>query len=276
MAIQADSHVHSHHSGDSDAPMRAQIEAALSAGLSRLCFTEHYDPVFPYENIPELSPGTFDLNYDAYRAEFLSLRDEYCGRIELRFGVELGLQPQIGSKLQEYVLSHPDYDFIIGSVHVLDGRDPYYPEVFEGRTDPEVFRSYFEETLACVKAFQNYQAAGHLDYIVRYGQAGRDALYRPADYLDVVDEILRLLVEHGIALEVNTAPLAKGCRECNPASVIVRRYKELGGELVTIGSDAHVPEKIAQHFKTAEQMLLSCGFTHYCVFENKKPLLLPL
>ena len=276
MPIKADCHIHSHHSGDSHAPMRAQIESALSAGLSALCFTEHYDPVFPYENIPELAPGTFDLDLAAYRDEFLSLQEEYRGRIRLHFGVELGLQPHIAKELECWTAAAPDLEFIIGSVHVLDGRDPYYPEVFAGRTDQEVFRSYFEEVLACVKAFHSFHSMGHLDYIVRYGQSGRDALYRPADYLDVADEILKILIDHGIALEVNTAPLSKGCRECNPASLIVRRYKELGGERITVRSDAHAPEKIAQYFKTAEQMLLSCGFRYYCVFDHKEPSMLPL
>ena len=252
--------------------MRTQIEAALAAGLTELCFTDHYDPCFPYETNPELVPGTFELELSSYREEFLSLRDEFSGRIRLHYGVELGLIPGIADQLNAYVDAHPEFEFIIGSVHVMDGLDPYYPAAFAGRSEEQVYRRYFEIILQCVREFSRFQTMGHLDYIVRYGP-NQDREYSYAKYRDVIDPILAELVRNGIALELNTAPLKKGCRECNPASDILIRYRELGGEHITVGSDAHVPENVAGNFAVAEDVLRRCGYQYYTVFENKRPML---
>lgn len=275
MAIIADSHLHSHHSGDSDTPMQLQIEAGLRNGLTSMCFTEHFDMGFPYENVPDLEPGCFELDLDSYHSEFLSIQEQYAGRMDLGWGIELGIQAFLGKQLQQYVDAHPGFDMIIGSTHVCKHMDPYYPALFEGRTQQEVFRSYFEESLENIRAFHDFDTYGHLDYIVRYGP-GADSSYEYAQYADIIDPILEELIRNGIALEVNTAPLGKGCRHFNPTPAILVRYREMGGDRITIGSDAHVPEKIAQHFAEAEQILRDLGFRYYTVFRERKPHMLKL
>ena len=106
MSVIADYHLHTDHSGDSTASMESQILAGIRKELKIMCFTDHYDPDFPYENIPDVSPGTFELDYGPYREEYLEMRDKYKDRIELRFGIELGLQPHLGDFLRSYFASH--------------------------------------------------------------------------------------------------------------------------------------------------------------------------
>ena len=106
MSIIADYHLHTDHSGDSTAPMETQIRAGLARGLRYMCFTDHYDPEFPYENIPDVAFGTFDLDYSSYREEFLRMKDRYGDLIDLRFGVEIGLQPHLGDYLRSYFSFH--------------------------------------------------------------------------------------------------------------------------------------------------------------------------
>ncbi len=275
MIIIADYHLHTEHSGDSTAPMETQILAGLERGLKYMCFTDHYDCDFPYDNVPDVAPGTFELDCDSYRADFLSLRDKYAGRIELHYGIELGLQPHLGNRLHTYLAEHPDFDFVIGSTHLCGGMDPYYPSFLTSLTEKEALRLFFRDTLANIRAFSDFDTLGHLDYVSRY-LPHSDQFYSYGAFADQIDPILRELITRGIALEVNTSPLTKGLRYFNPLPEILVRYRELGGELITIGSDAHVPERIAGRFEETAQILRSIGFTHYAVYNERKPRMLPL
>ena len=275
MSVLADYHLHTDHSGDSEAPMETQILAGIEKGLKIMCFTDHYDPGFPYENVPDVSPGTFELDYAPYREEYLRLRDKYRDRIELRFGIEIGLQPHLGDFLTSYFASHPDFDFVIGSNHLCGGTDPYYPDFLKSRTQEEALALYLEDTLLNIRAFPDIDSCGHLDYVARY-LPDREKFYTYKAFAGLIDPILSELVTRDIALEVNTAPLTKGMQYFNPLPDILARYREMGGELITIGSDAHVPERIAGRFADTAQILKSLGFDHYTVYRERKPLMLPL
>ena len=145
MPIQADYHLHSSFSGDSTAPMEEMIRKGISLGLQSMCFTEHMDMDYVYDK-PE-DEGIFELNTDSYLYELATLKARYSGKIRVLFGVELGLQPHLKRELALYARSFP-FDFIIGSSHLCNRRDPYYPAFYEGRSDTEAYREFFEATLA--------------------------------------------------------------------------------------------------------------------------------
>ena len=274
MSITADYHLHSEHSGDSTAPMETQILSGIENGLKVMCFTDHYDPEFPYDNNPDVAPGTFELDYDLYKKDFLKMKDKYEGQIDLRFGVELGLQPHLGSFLQSYAQEH-DFDFIIGSNHLCAGFDPYYPDFLFDRTQEEALEQYLEDTLANIRVFPDIDSCGHLDYVARY-LPDRERIYNYGSFSDLIDPILRELITRGIALEINTAPLTKGMPYFNPLPDILARYREMGGDLITVGSDAHVPERIAGRFEETAGILRSLGFRYYAIYKERKPQMLPL
>lgn len=265
MPVTADFHLHSSHSGDSDAPMQDMILKGIERGLTHICFTEHMDYDFPVcDECPE---GTFILNTDSYLYDLIRHRERYEKQIAIRFGVELGLQPHLFGKNAQLVRNY-DWDFIIGSSHVVNGRDPYYPAFYEGRSEESAYREYFESILANLKKFTNFDVYGHLDYVVRYGP-NKAANYSYAKYADVIDEILRTLIENEKGIELNTGGFAKGSAEPNPCSDIIRRYRELGGEIITVGSDAHTPSAVASNLDKATEILLACGFKYYTVFEHR-------
>ena len=274
MGITADYHLHSEHSGDSTAPMETQILSGIEKGLKVMCFSDHYDPEFPYDNNPDVAPGTFELDYDLYKKDFLKMKDKYEGQIDLRFGVELGLQPHLGSFLQSYAREH-DFDFIIGSNHLCAGFDPYYPDFLFDRTQEEALEQYLEDTLANIRVFPDIDSCGHLDYVARY-LPDRERIYNYGSFSDLIDPILRELITRGIALEINTAPLTKGMPYFNPLPDILARYREMGGDLITVGSDAHVPERIAGRFEETAGILRSLGFRYYAIYKERKPQMLPL
>ena len=267
MAVLSDYHLHSSHSGDSETPMEEMVERGIALGLKHMCFTEHMDMDFVYTKPEET--GMFELNTDSYLFDLIKYKEKYADKTELCFGVEIGVQPHISKELAKYVREY-DFDFIIASSHICNRKDPYYPYFFEGRSEEEAYGEYFASVLDNLRKFSNFDVYGHLDYVVRYGP-GKDAQYSYEKYRDVLDDILVWLVEHGKGIEVNTGGIGYGLKELNPCTDIIRRYRELGGEIITVGSDAHTPERIAEGFGRAEEILKTCGFKYYTVFSKRSP-----
>ncbi len=262
-----DFHLHTEFSGDSDTPAVSQIEKAIAMGMSRICITDHHD-------MDIVSPCDFNLNLPVYFPAMEELRARYQDKIQLEIGIELGLQNHIASRLSETAGQYP-FDYIIGSCHFIDGFDPYFPEFFHGKTETQAYRRFFEVTLSRVRTLDCFDSLGHLDYVVRYGPAkNRD--YRYGDYRDLIDAILEALIKKGKALECNTGGLHYGLGHPNPCEEILCRYRSLGGELLTIGSDAHVPDKVGFGFEHTRRLLKECGFSCYTVYHQRKPEFLPL
>ena len=263
MSITCDFHMHSSFSGDSDTPMEDMIKAAIARGLTEICFTEHLDLDYPADC------GDFSLNLEQYAARLFRLREQYESSISIRFGMEMGMQPHLGPRYASIVQSQP-FDFLIASQHLLEGYDPYFRDFWETREEKASYRRYFESILENLKIMQDYDTLGHLDYIVRYGPT-KNQFYCYGDYAEEIDEILRYLISEGKCLEVNTAGLKYGLRHPNPEESVLRRYRELGGERITIGSDGHKPEHIAYDFKKAEELLKELGFHYYTIFRQRRP-----
>lgn len=265
MPITADYHLHSSHSGDSNEPMENMIRAAIDKGLSHICFTEHMDMDYPATE--ETPKDYFTLNTDSYLYDLALCKEKYADRLKILFGVELGLQPHLQKELALYAHSH-EFDFIIGSVHIVNGKDPYYPEYFAGRSEEEAYREYFQSVIDNIKKFQNFDVCGHLDYVVRYG-LNQDKNYSYEKYKDLFDKMLEFILEKEKGIELNTGSLRKGMKEASPHSGVLKRYKELGGEIITIGSDAHSAKDVAADFDRAAEILKDCGFKYYCVYEKR-------
>ncbi|MCD7738265.1 MAG: histidinol-phosphatase HisJ family protein [Lachnospiraceae bacterium] len=272
MPCLIDSHLHTSFSGDSDAPMEEVILSAIQRGLRGLCFTEHLD--WDYPVCEECPPGTFDLDFDAYYRQFALLQEKYADRIHLRFGIELGLQPHLSARHCDLLKNWP-FDFVIGSTHVVHGRDPYYPAFYEGREEADCYLEYFQCVLENMETFVQYDSLGHLDYVVRYGP-NKDLYYTFQKYQDVLDPILKKLAITGKALECNTGAIRYGLRELNPSLLILKRYRQLGGEFITIGSDAHTPDRLGDGFDRACEVLKAAGFSYYTIYEKRKPRFLKL
>lgn len=257
--ITADFHVHSAFSSDSEELTEVQVNAAIDMGLNMLCITEHMDMDYP--------TGEFLLDTAAYKKELFRLKEKYADRIEILYGVELGLMDYLAPRLYEYTKDE-NFDFIIGSSHLVDKIDPYYPGYFDKLGDKEGIRRYLQSILDNISAFDDFDVYGHLDYVVRYSN---EKTYRPSDYSDLTEEILKKLIAMGKGIELNTAGLKYGLGWAHPHPELLRRYRELGGEIITVGSDGHKAEHIAYDFKAAAEILKAAGFEYYTVFKARKP-----
>lgn len=271
--IQADMHMHTWFSTDSEACPCDMADEAVRKGLKTICFTDHFDK----DDLEWGEEGIFDV--DAYFVEMQKLQEEYAGKLNIRIGIELGLRTYLKDYYEELTKKYP-FDFAIGSVHNVPYKkdaegnilytDPAAEKLFTDRTDKEAYRLMMETTLENVRTSDCFQTLGHLDYIVRYGKS-REKEYSYTDYADIIDEILKLLIEKEKGLEVNSAGLKYGLPFAHPHPDVLKRYRELGGEIITIGADAHKPEHIAYDFAKAEEILKSCGFKYYTEFFEQKP-----
>lgn len=271
--IQADMHMHTWFSTDSKACPCDMADEAVRKGLKTICFTDHFDK----DDLEWGEEGIFDV--DAYFVKMQKLQEEYAGKLNIRIGIELGLRTYLKDYYEELTKKYP-FDFVIGSVHNVPYKkdaegnilytDPAAEKLFTDRTDKEAYRLMMETTLENVRTLDCFQTLGHLDYVVRYGKS-REKEYSYTDYEDIIDEILKLLIEKEKGLEVNSAGLKYGLPFAHPHPDVLKRYRELGGEIITIGADAHKPEHIAYDFAKAEEILKSCGFKYYTEFFEQKP-----
>ena len=285
--IIADTHTHSYFSSDSKAPLREMLEGAADKGLSVYCVTEHMDymhHIYDQRTDPDFEmkgrskeeiESSFNCDTDAFFKELSDLKTAFEGRLDVRFGMELGLQPELAGHYLEYSKKYP-FDYLIGSCHEADGLDPYYSLFFKGRTDIQAARAYFEKTLECaIACVDSYDSIGHVDYGIRY-QIGPDYVFRYEDYADIFDALFDFLIKKDKALEFNSKCFKYFNEKDLPMEQVFRRYKEAGGELITIGSDAHRVSDIAGNFDKTCDLLKRIGFKSYAVYRERKPGLIPL
>lgn len=262
--MKTDVHMHTSFSYDSEAAPEEMVQGAIEKGLEVICFTDHYDKDYNYEG----RECIFDL--DKYFKTMKDLQDRYKDRLDIRIGVELGLMPHLGPEFYEITSRYP-FDFVIGSVHVVQGMDPAMGTIFEKCRDEEVYRMTFRETLKDIQNIKDFDVLGHVDYVVRYSKGDIEE-YSYRKYADEIDAVMKELIIRGKGIEVNMAGLKYGLPFAHPHPDILKRYRELGGEIVTVGADGHKPEHIAYHFHLADDLLKSCGFKYYTEFKGRKPI----
>lgn len=255
-----DFHIHSRVSFDGHDTGAQLAQAALKAGLKEICFTDHRDYL---RGQPE-QPMVFDL--EAYNAEYDSL---YLPGLTIRRGVEYGLYPDNQARMKED-LGQRSYDFVLGSIHFVDDKDVYFGEYWQGKTILQAQRRYFETMLECVRVHQDYDVLAHMTYLHKGSGSPVKTPLPYEDHREIIDEILRILAAKGKGLELNTSGVDR-CGGFLPTPEYFRRFKELGGEIVTIGSDAHRSDRVGQHSRAGCQVLGDI-FGYVCTFEGRKPI----
>ena len=258
----ADFHIHTCFSGDSEANVDAVIQSAISKGMKHMAITDHND--FQFEN------GLFELDTEKYFEYMTKKKHEYKDQIKLSVGIECGLEPKYADRINKLLDSY-DFDFVIGSSHVINGRDPYYKEYFENRPVHDAMVEYLESIIENITVFDNFDVYGHLDYMMRYAPVSpEEKRYDYDEYAELFDKILTTLILKGKGIEINTSPLRSGLADTNPNIQVIKRYKELGGNIITIGSDAHKPEDVGANFNDVVNILKETCFSHFNIFSGRK------
>lgn len=254
-----DYHMHTRFSGDSEADPREHVKQAIALGLDEICFTDHRDFEYPID--------VFELDVDTYYQTIMTLKEEFKDQIIIKWGIEMGLDMNHQDKINELINQYP-FDFVIGSIHVINHTEFYYGEFFTGLSKEEAHRYFFEETLRCVQNFDCFNVLGHLDYIMRYGPY-EDRMVEHTKYQDIIDEIFKTLIAKGKGIEINTSGYALNGNCGFPNFEQVKRYYDLGGRIITIGTDSHTSDRVGQHVNDVKEKLEQMGFEDVSTFSQR-------
>lgn len=261
-----DYHIHTDCSFDCSTSAHDQYCAAMKLGLKEICFTDHVD----FDN-----PNALNR---ANPADLARLRREAAqfdrpGDAPIvRYGTEVGLSGEISSKLAWDYIKDAGLDYIIGSIHIVDGIDTFYPEYYHGKSMQKAYEDYIAAILKCIKRCDYFSALGHYDFVAKYAPyENRRMSYSIAP--EAFDEIFKLIISSGKCIEINTS----AWRDDAAWGIdILKRYVQLGGQYVMFGSDAHKSGNIARRFSEALEMAMAAGIKYTAVFSALKPRLIPL
>lgn len=257
----SDYHLHTHFSADSQELMKNHIAVAEAKGIQEICFTDHFE----YE-LPDWGPE-WACDVDGIFAEIDALPSS---PVRIKKGVEMGLRLGDDS-VQKTVdaLSSHDFDFVIASIHFIDGKDVYYPSFFEGKTKSEAFATYLENILGALQQTDYYSTVGHIDFPSK-GCPLPNAALQYEDAPDLLDSLFRHVHEHGKMIEINTSILKVPAARPRDEK-LWRRYVELGNETVTMGSDSHTAEFLGYQFEETRDFLQSVGVKYVATFDKMEP-----
>lgn len=255
-----DYHMHTEVSFDGKQRGADAVKAALEKGLKEICFTDHLD----YDPLGQMGNMAFDT--DQYNQEYDHLE---APGLKIRRGMEFGMTVDNREQFKIDLARRP-FDFVLGSVHFADDLDVYYTPYWQDKTVFQAERRYLETTLECVQLHDDFDVLAHLTYI---GKARCHIAPRPVpfnEHRELIDEILRVVARKAKGLEMNTSGVSR-CGDFLPSADYFRRFKELGGEIITVGSDAHTSDRVGEHtFRACE--ILKDIFGYVCTFEDRKPI----
>ena len=269
----ADYHVHTEYSDDSVYPMEEVVKDAIRLGLDEICITDHvdYGVKADWDSGEEIryfqGEPIANVDYPRWAADIKRVRELYGSRITVKMGMEFGVQSHTVPQYEALFRRYP-FDFIILSIHQVEDKEFWTQDFQRGRTQREYNERYYEELLRVVKAYKNYSVLGHMDLMKRYDEEG---MYPFEKVKPIIAEILKIIIADGKGIEANTSWHRYGLTEPMPSKEIWRLYKDLGGKIVTIGSDSHAPAHLGTYLEEAKSQLRDIGFESFCTYENMQP-----
>ncbi len=278
--MRCDYHVHSAYSDDSQYPMEQVVQDAIALGLEEICFTDHVDYGIKRDwddprgiqyrrggpGEPERMPLA-NIDHPRYSEEIARLGQQYGDRITIRLGAEFGMQRHTLPQYRRLFARYP-YDFILLSVHQIGDQELWTQDYQRGKSQEAYQLGYYEELLELVQQYRDYSVLAHLDLIDRYDRAGAYPFERRRD---ILAEILTRVIQDGKGIEVNTSCHRYGLGDLTPSRQILALYRDLGGQILTIGSDSHRPAHLGSHIDGTLAELRQLGFCHLCTYRRMEP-----
>jgi histidinol-phosphatase (PHP family) len=263
--IPHDYHMHSTFSEDGASSPEEMCRQAIKLGLLEIGFTEHWD-VGPYEKNPRF------FQPEPWYAELERLRELFTGQLTIRAGIEIA-EPHLYLQAAADVLKRAPFDYVLGSVHFVGPHFMFDEAYFRSHTPDEVYQAYFVEVGRLLQT-ADFDILAHLDVPARTGKPIFG--YDPIRYEDQIRSILHLVIERKLVLDVNTSGLRKTAQNLSPDPLILKWYAGMGGERLTLGSDAHAANQVGLHLDAALDAVRLAGLTHVTQFERRLEKLIPL
>lgn len=263
-----DMHTHTDNSPDGKAAIMHMCECAQEKGLRAIAFTDHCE-VDDYKQNKDASKRIKQSYFESVKA-----RNIYTGRLIVSSGVELG-QPTFDLETAEEIIKKYNFDIILASIHNLRNKQDFFYMDYTNEDVDELLREYFTEIIG-VSKWSGFDSLAHLTYPLRYIKGKYNIDVDLKKYYDYTDEILKALAENGKALEINTSGLRQPLGDTMPSKDFVKRFKELGGEYITIGSDAHKAIDIGSGVDKAMGICVECGFDYIALYQERLPIMIPI
>lgn len=254
--------MHSKFSIDGKMTMKEACDVSVKKGLTGIAFTEHLDYDFPDVNNTQI------IDFDEYIREIDEIALIYKNKLKVLKSIEVGYQPHVIEKNND-IIENRRFDFVLSSVHIVNFMDPYSESFYDGITIKEACLLYLNEILSSIENYPHFDILGHIDYIRRFLPIENKFL-KYIDYKDILDEIIKILITNDKGLEFNTGGLRYNIYPPFTDINIYKRYKELGGDKICLGSDAHTTINIADGFSEATDLLKGIGFKYFVHFEERK------
>lgn len=267
-----DYHMHTTFSDDAVMDPEEGVVTAINRGFKEIAITDHgeFNVWRPGDTFQD---DIFDI--DEYMSVIGGLKEKYKDRIDIKIGLEVGLQKEEKERIDKFVKEN-DFDFVIGSSHTVNKIDLYFKKLYEGQNKEKAYEQYFNEVLEIVKVVDSYNVYGHLDLVTRYALGQYDDVALTNIEMDMVREILKEIIHKGRGIEVNTSGFRYGLNTLNPNVDILKLYRELGGEIITVGSDAHSKEHIGYKVSETYDLLRNLGYKYISTFEKMMPTFIKL
>ncbi|TQQ85316.1 histidinol-phosphatase HisJ family protein [Peptacetobacter hominis] len=269
-----DYHTHTSFSDDSVYEMENCINDAIESGIDEICFTDHVDYGIKNDwdmyRAGKADKEMLNVDYVRYFSEIDKMVEKYGDKIKIKKGLEFGVQSHTISDYEKLVSKY-NLDFVIMSIHRIDNKGFWSGDFQKGKTEPEYYRVYYDEMYNLVRNFHEYNVLGHMDLIKRYDD--KDGYDSFSANRDIIEKILRYIIEDGKGIELNASTEKYGISELMPSKEILSLYHKLGGRIITIGSDSHSKKDIERvNIKKFMNELKKIGFEEFCTFENMKPI----
>ena len=268
-----DYHVHTEFSDDSVYLMEDVVKDAIRMKMDEICFTDHVDYGIKYDwdcghEIAYRNGEPFaNVDYPKYMKAIRKMQDLYGEQISIKTGLEFGVQTHTIPQFETLFHRFP-FDFIILSIHQVEDKEFWTQDFQRGRTQQEYNERYYKEMLEVVKKYKDYSVLGHMDLITRYDEAG---IYPFEKVKPLVEEILKIVIADGKGIELNTSYHRYGLKDTTPSVEILKLYRDLGGSILTVGSDSHKPEHLGTYIGDGKKILRDLGFTQFCTFARMVP-----
>lgn len=250
----------------------------INRHLDEICITDHvdYGVKVDWDSGKEIlyrhGEPLANVDYPRYVEEIGRVQKKYDGEITIKMGMEFGVQTHTIPQFEALFHRYP-FDFIILSIHQVEDKEFWTQDFQQGRTQQEYNERYYEEMLRVVQTYKDYSVLGHMDLIKRYDKAGQ---YPFEKVKSIIAEILKTVIADGKGIEVNTSSHRYGLSDSMPSADLLRLYRDLGGSILTIGSDSHAPAHLGAYIRQGKEQLKELGFRDFCTYERMEPVFHPL
>ena len=261
-----DYHMHSSYSSDGNDSIIEMCKKAIAVGLKEIAITDHFEPTKDNEKYLYYKP-------ENYFIDMIKAKTIFREQLTILFAVELG-QPHIYPEFSLKLIESYPYDYVLASAHKMKDNTDFSELHYNQNNKSEYIIKYLEE-LKSLAQWNRFDCIAHLDLVKRYASI-HNVNVNLLEYKERLEEIFKVLINNGKGIEINTSGLRQHSQKCLPELDIVKFYRQLGGEILTVGSDAHNSEDVGKGIQVGIEIAKSAGFQYMTVYNHRKPYMISL